>query len=242
MEKFKYKKWVTDYKHGLLTEQTGSPAPGTGSFGGNATVTSYMTGSATGSATGSGAPTCFYCNSGSFNNPINPPQAGSGPANYNSYWCTSTYNQSQTPCYTWLSNYQGATQQCMTGQLSGFIDPNHALLSTCTGSVATGSACNVMPTSPCAQTWFGNNANNFANWMSSKDCSNYQSVINNLSSQFQTLWQNRPNQNALFVGPQSFNDIKDLANDAGFNQPQKGQFKRKASKAYYTYCQHAACC
>jgi hypothetical protein len=99
----------------------------------------------------------------------------------------------------------------------------------------TTSSCDTTPASACATQWFGPNASNFTNFMSSKDCSNYQSVVNNLETQANALMTAAPTPQS---GPYSdWNAIKNAANASGLGQPQKGQFKRKMAKAMYAQCQ-----
>jgi len=101
------------------------------------------------------------------------------------------------------------------------------------------SSCDTTPASACATQWFGNTAGNFTAWMASKDCSNYQSVVNNLEPQANALMAAAPTPQP---GPYSdWNAIKNAANVSGLGQPQKGQFKRKMAKAMYSQCQIQAC-
>ena len=103
----------------------------------------------------------------------------------------------------------------------------------------TTSTCDTTPASACATQWFGPNASNFTAWMASKDCSNYQSVVNNLETQANALMTAAPTPQS---GPYSdWNAIKNAANASGLGQPQKGQFKRKMAKAMYSQCQIQAC-
>ena len=103
----------------------------------------------------------------------------------------------------------------------------------------TTSSCDTTPASACATQWFGPNASNFTAWMASKDCSNYQSVVNNLETQANALMTAAPTPQS---GPYSdWNAIKNAANASGLGQPQKGQFKRKMAKAMYSQCQIQAC-
>ena len=90
--------------------------------------------------------------------------------------------------------------------------------------------------------------------MSNKACTGYHTysgVANRLESQIgnlpaadpSTLWQNRPNQSAQYNwNVNDFNGIRQMANDAGFTQPEKGQFKRKEAKRYYSNCMTGSCC
>ena len=39
----------------------------------------------------------------------------------------------------------------------------------------------------------------------------------------------------------NWNDIKNAANASGLQQPQKGQFKRKAAKGRYALCMNQEC-
>ena len=110
------------------------------------------------------------------------------------------------------------------------------------GTGNTSDPCDTSPTSACATQWFGNNASNFTNYMASKnDCDKLGNVGFQLASDITALWQNRPNQNVTLSGINNFNDIKVLANDAGFTQPQKGQWKRKTSKFWWANCVSQAC-
>ena len=99
--------------------------------------------------------------------------------------------------------------------------------------------CDQTPASACATQWFGNTAGNFTAWMASKDCSNYQSVVNQLEPQAIALMAAAPNPQP---GPYNdWNAIKNAANVSNLGQPQKGQFKRKMAKAKYAECQIQAC-
>ena len=99
--------------------------------------------------------------------------------------------------------------------------------------------CDNTPTSTCATQWFGNTAGNFTAWMASKDCSNYQSVVNQLEPQAIALMAAAPNPQP---GPYNdWNAIKNAANVSNLGQPQKGQFKRKMAKAMYSQCQITDC-
>ena len=261
-----------------LTEQvtpvTGS-ATGSGTTGG---VTGSGTGSATGSATG---PICHYCATGSggtstinsstpafffqqysYNNGYSwnmdgdcytsggimgnlnlntiQNQCGGTPTGSADWWCTGTGT-------TGPSCIQSSTQP------SGATSGPHPDQATCQAACSqpTGSACDNSPNSQCAQQWFGNHANNFANFMSNKDCTGthtYEGVMNNLLPQIVTLWQNRPNQNSAWLiqgQGNNYNDIHQMTIDAfgtgGSGQPQKGQFKRKVAKLYWAWCTHNAC-
>ena len=127
-------------------------------------------------------------------------------------------------------------------------DNKHGLLTEQSASVsasvsASGSACLTGSFDPCAQTWFGSNATNFDSWMVSKnDCNKLSNVSSQLGQQIVTLWNNRPNQSATWGSTSNFNDIKNLANDAAFTQPQKGQFKRKLAKRLWANCVSGSCC
>ena len=78
--------------------------------------------------------------------------------------------------------------------------------------------------------------------MSNKACTGthtFSGVMNNLGGQVNALWMNRPNQNAQWnpnINTQGFSGIITMANDAGFTQPQKGQFKRKMAKVSWANC------
>tara|TARA_R110001583_G_scaffold72504_1_gene202882 strand:+ start:1138 stop:1941 length:804 start_codon:yes stop_codon:yes gene_type:complete len=267
MSKFKYKKWVTDYKHGLLNEQQLGDTPPYDGIVNNTDLTyvnnnwmqpgdvydsndgivnnddltlvnnNWLQGQITGSGTGSAGINCYACVGGQLITTS-----------------SLTYGLMDSG---FLSGYAGAAGSDYCGTVSnlptipnyGFFFTSMAGLTALSGSCGTGSgtgsACDTSPTSQCAQTWFGTNASNFTNFMSNKSCTgsnSYQGVINHLSPQISTLWQNRPNQNVTLSGPYNFNDIKTLANDAGFTQPQKGQFKRKAAKRYYSSCMTGSCC
>jgi len=101
------------------------------------------------------------------------------------------------------------------------------------------STCDTSPASSCAQQWFGNNASNFANWMASKDCSNYQSIVNSLEQQAWDIMATATNpQQGPYNG---WNDIRNAANASGLTGNNKGKFKRKAAKSYYSLCQITAC-
>ena len=185
MEKFNYKKWVTENKYGKINEQTVSCPSGTlynsgcddpsvvNQVGGNMTDPYWINTCCTGSMTGGG------------------PGGGSGS---------------------------------MSGSMSG---PNYA-------------GCGMgYTTSACAQQWFGPNAINFANFMGNKNCTNFQSTSNKLEQQAYTIMQGAPNPQQ---GPyNNWNDIKNAANASGLQQPQKGQFKRKAAKGRYALCMNQAC-
>ena len=118
------------------------------------------------------------------------------------------------------------------------------LTTTCGGQ----SSCDTTPASACATQWFGNNASNFTTWMASKDCTNYQSVVNQLEPEANdimndsTYCSGSPCATNPQPGPYSdWNDIKDAANVAGLTQPEKSQFKRKMAKARYAQCQITDC-
>ena len=101
------------------------------------------------------------------------------------------------------------------------------------------SSCDTTPASACATQWFGNTAGNFTAWMASKDCSNYQSVVNQLEPQAIALMAAAPTPQP---GPYSdWNDIKNAANASGLIQPDKGKFKRKAAKGRYALCMNQEC-
>ena len=108
------------------------------------------------------------------------------------------------------------------------------------GSTSGTSTCDTTQTSSCAEQWFGNNPSpSTVTWMASKDCSEYQSILNRLESQYYSIMSSAPNPQ------QSFNDwdgIKDAANNSGLTQPEKGQFKRKAAKSRYALCMKQTCC
>ena len=133
MSKFNYVKWVTDNKHGLLTEQIGTSSVGGG-------CNPFTVGGAS-----STNPCCYYCDSGSYNNPINPPQGGSGPADPGSItsWggCATTNNQ----------NF-------------GSIDPSDPSLSAC--FITSLAGCDSLAWSNYSNwqsTWTNNNAFNSNN-------------------------------------------------------------------------------
>ena len=144
-------------------------------------------------------------------------------------WCWEYMGTNVNPTISWF----GIPIQFTNPQSFGpFSD-----CASCNGS--TTSSCDQTPTSACAQQWFGNNASNFANWMSNKDCSNYQGIVNNLEQQAWDIMATATNPQQ---GPyNNWQDIKNAANASGLQQPQKGQFKRKAAKSYYSLCQITAC-
>ena len=99
--------------------------------------------------------------------------------------------------------------------------------------------CDTTPASACAQQWFGNTAGNFTAWMASKDCSNYQSVVNQLEPQAVTIMAGSSTPQSGPYG--DWNAIKNAANASGLTGTLKGQFKRKMAKAMYAQCQIQAC-
>jgi hypothetical protein len=106
--------------------------------------------------------------------------------------------------------------------------------------------CDQTPASACATQWFGNTAGNFTAWMASKDCTNYQSVVNNLEPQAIAIMNNPAYTTNPQLGPYNdWNDIKNAANASGLPSTPapsiKGQFKRKMAKAKYSQCQITAC-
>jgi len=109
-----------------------------------------------------------------------------------------------------------------------------------TGSNCT-SSCDTTPASACAQQWFGPNASNFANFMSSNDCTTYTWPATNLETQANTIMAAAPNLPTIPYTYNNWDDIKNAANASGLGQPQKGQFKRKMAKAMYSQCQIQAC-
>jgi len=123
------------------------------------------------------------------------------------------------------------------------ISPSGAFLDfashNCPSSTPSSSPCNTTPTSACAEQWFGSNASNFAQFMSNKNCSNYQATSVNLKQQATAILNGAPNPQQ---GPyNNWNDIKNAANASGLKPEEKGQFKRKMAKATYTDCQNQAC-
>jgi len=118
------------------------------------------------------------------------------------------------------------------GTIGNFTD--HQTVGDCSST-----SCDTTPASACATQWFGNTAGNFTAWMASKDCSNYQSVVNYLEPQAIALMTAAPNPQSGPYG--DWNAIKNAANASSLGQPQKGQFKRKMAKAMYAQCQIQAC-
>ena len=192
---------------------------------------------------------------------------GCDPSHQNSYRCTYPSQQNvddfyqmvgspsvgqfigadfQPPGYQWNLNrgcwkYLGTTTGYIQSHMADYYTlSNYAQFSDCqTCYSGAPSGCDTTPTSACATQWFGNTAGNFTNFMSSKDCSNYQSVVNNLEPQANALMAAAPTPQS---GPYSdWNAIKNAANASGLGQPQKGQFKRKMAKAMYAQCQFTDC-
>lgn len=190
------------------------------------------------------APICHYCDTGSGSPIIN----SSTPAYY-----SNTYNFSNG--YSWNSQgdcYTGNTGPGTGGFLIGNLSVS-TVQSYCVSTPPTGSGCDVTPNSPCAQLHFGNNASNFANYMSNQSCATFQS---NKVHQIQGAYplavstgNNGGPGNAVYntATAYTFLQIKQMANTlfgtGGAGQPQKGQFKRKAAKAGWCQCmQNSGCC
>ena len=120
------------------------------------------------------------------------------------------------------------------------------------------TTCDTSPQSACARQWFGNQVTSpwAMDWMSTHDCSNYQSAMdiergsipgfatgpsggNTIGQQAYSIGTAASSNP---IGPyNNWNDIKNDANARGLVQPQKGQFKRKMAKYQYTQCQIWAC-
>tara|TARA_Y100001963_G_C6628576_1_gene375172 strand:+ start:41 stop:772 length:732 start_codon:yes stop_codon:yes gene_type:complete len=243
MKKFKYKEWVTNHKYGLLNEQT--------------QASGY---------TGSGV-TCYYCDNGVLQpiQQITPPSGNfTAPAD------PSYLTQNGYCGWTYPISTNGLGPGPMIGAYTQEFTASYGHLNSCTGSgtcpppvggcpagetwnstacacqtsgTTTASICQSGSNDPCAQQWFGNNAGNFSMWMGNKnDCTKLSNVSSQLGQQIMTLWNNRPNQNVTWGSTSNFNDIKNIANDAGFTQPQKGQFKRKLAKRSWAHCVSSSCC
>ena len=109
----------------------------------------------------------------------------------------------------------------------------------CFTACSVNPTCDQTPTSACATQGFGNNASNFTNFMSNKNCSNYQAVSNHLENQANTIMQGAPTPEQ---GPyNNWNDIKNAANASGLTGSNKGKFKRKAAKGRYALCMNQEC-
>ena len=246
MAKFNYIKWVTENKFGKqqLNEQTGSatgsipnnPAdPNTGSI-------TYASGSATGSYTGS------FTGSVNTGNPVPQQPFLTGSWSSGSAWQCPTGTDPSTG-YTFTGNFYsntGSMGACSPLNSFNLLNCCESDVNTQNTGSATGSAgCDTSPNSPCAQTWFGNNASKFANFMSKLSCDanpTYAKIFDRLMTKQiwggANLWGQRPNQNVQWppAGVQNFNDIRALTNDAGFTQPLKRKFKRKLAKSLYANC------
>ena len=167
--------------------------------------------------------------------------AGTGSADW---WCTGTGTTG--PSCIQSSNIP-------SGVTSG-PHPDQATCQTACGTTPTGStACNLMPTSPCAQTHFGPSANNFAPYMVRQSCATFQSnKVRNIQQAYALAvatgnngTQGNPVYNTSTT--YTYNQIRQIANTlfgtGGAGQPQKGQFKRKAAKAGWCQCmQNSGCC
>ena len=148
-------------------------------------------------------------------------------------------------------------------QTPGFMNPwynnhgHHAPTSTptvlasypdctaCVNSIGTGtSGCDTSPSTACAQQWFQNpNANWAANWINSKDCTNYTWPAQHLEQQALNIMAGAPNQNPAFMGGYSgYQDIWDAGNQSGLVSPQKQRFIAKMAKSMFAQCQLQNCC
>ena len=288
MKKFNYIKWKSGVLPGLLTEQTGSYitcygctagqiVPNNNTFTGSYDISynnitgycghtnptsnsvQYWYDSSNNSAlsdcgnatvTQTPTPTCYVCLSGS---------QESGPANTS----MGSYNTGSGYCHISSSSWQIANAP---GNLNPASPPwstsNIPSYNACTGSAGTGSGCDTSPNSPCAQTWFGNKAPNFANFMLKLSCDNnptYLQLFDRLVNQQiwggANLWANRPNQNVQWPAPgnapTNWNQIKQLAKDAFGTGPAgaaagRGKFKRQLAKLMYVNCMNSnqvdGCC
>ena len=180
-----------------------------------------------------GTPTieCGSCGCGGGSGPV-------GPLGPNTYWCMSNGTTGCEPWSTYPANgtMNGGTQ--WVGAINMYGNQAACDAGPCGTSTTT---CDTTPASACATQWFGNNASNFTTWMASKDCSNYQSVVNQLEPQANTIMAGAPNLPTIPYTYNNWNDIKNAANTSGLVNPQKGQFKRKMAKAMYAQCQITDC-
>tara|TARA_R110000850_G_scaffold98666_1_gene204843 strand:+ start:557 stop:1354 length:798 start_codon:yes stop_codon:yes gene_type:complete len=123
----------------------------------------------------------------------------------------------------------------------GCTDPS-CCSGNCTDCTTTTSACDTSTASPCAVQWFQNpNATWASNWITNRDCSNYNWPGNNLPVQALQLMSSAPNPQP---GPyNSWNDIWTKANAAWPNTTgaPKNTFIGKMAKGRYAECQIAAC-
>ena len=232
MKKSQLRKIIRESIRGLMNEQstpTGKPIaskscgdPGTMAFGSSRRVLVNDNGTLRDPLVGDtfcvgGSPNSYYTQHGCNSEII---QVGSGCDGCPPPIGTGTGNCG-VQCWK--------TPRTITTLTNGCSDPS----CVCPGS------CDTSTSSPCATQWFGNTAGNFTAWMASKDCSNYQSVVN----------QQEPQATTIMAGSQSpqtgpynnWNDIKNAANASGLTGTLKGQFKRKMAKAMYAQCQIAAC-
>ena len=112
--------------------------------------------------------------------------------------------------------------------------PDHQTVGDCLSGPGPSGCDNTMNGS-CAQQWLPPNMN----WpnMTSFACTGtntFLGLANNMSSQF--------SQYPTVTGnPQNWNQISQMVNAAGLQQPQKGQVKRKLAKAFWANCMKTEC-
>jgi len=111
----------------------------------------------------------------------------------------------------------------------------HFTTTTCSGGT---TGCDQTPASACAQQWFQNpNASWAANWMASKDCTNYAWPATNLETQAIAIMAGAPTPQ---TGPyNNWNDIWTAGQNSGLSPA--NQFIAKMAKAKYAQCQIQAC-
>jgi len=99
-------------------------------------------------------------------------------------------------------------------------------------------SCDTTPASACAQQWFQNpNASWAANWMASKDCTNYAWPATNLETQAIAIMAGAPTPQ---TGPyNNASDIWTAGQNSGLSPA--NQFIAKMAKAKYAQCQIQAC-
>ena len=178
----------------------------------------------------------YYNGQSSYNWSSNPNPAPScpGAAVLADWWCD--------PTGQYIGPNGSSCTQALQQPQSYFTGPYPTSAACETQCMSATTACDTTTASPCAVQWWQNpNATWASNWITNRDCSNYNWPSIQLETQALALMASAPNPQP---GPyNNWSDIWGSANAAWPNTtgPPKNTFIAKMAKAKYSQCQMTAC-